>query len=74
MTYYSITFPFHTTLIVKSPQIQVAVAWALFNSYGIETPSGAIMNPQTYISLEKISNPDPRQLMVCRELEEVLLG
>lgn len=73
MNYYALTYPNHTTLILKAPVTIDDVVSMLSTNNGLRAPSGAIYNTKTFLTLTHILEPDKRQLLVAQEIIKVLL-
>lgn len=74
MRFYALTYPNHTTLVVKSDEAIGGVLSMLHKAKGISAMGGAIYNPQLFLTLSWITDPDKRQQLVAQELNKVLIG
>lgn len=69
MNYFSLTYPNHTTLILKTDFNLIQVVHHLHAFVGIKAPSGTVYNTKSFLTLSQISDPDQRQQLVAQELK-----
>ncbi len=74
MKYYELTYPNHTTLLLKSPESIGYVLVELVNHSGLKYINGAIYNPLTFLTLNEIDNPSTGVKHLAQELSQVLIG
>ncbi len=73
MNYFAIDYPNHTTLVVKSGYGIKEVLFQISQSRGLNY-HGTIYNPESYLSLRPITNPDDRQKLRALTFQEILIG
>ncbi len=74
MKYYELTYPNHTTLMLKSVLPIEEVLRGLSKAGGVVHQSGVVYNPQAFLTLTQTEEPSDRLKLLAQSLDEALLG